>query len=419
MNSKKLKEELRARYPEDFPIPPDKINQEKLELILEQELTEWKIVRSPLPEDPYITREELYREYIFKDFDKVLEFMLKVSKICNTLPHHPRWENTWTTLKVYLTTWDSTHIISYKDVMLARHMEQAYLNYDDHAANAHQVIRIEKEKRKFFRKINAEISKGDLEGAFNKLSQYLVKPGEKADYEQIFKLSQDFNEFIKQTRTQSLSVNQLNEKTNYFKDELVKLVSTFEYIPKIFFSYAWGGEREQMVDQLYESLKSDGKYEVIRDKVDLAYKGLISEFMKEIGRGNFVVIALSDKYLKSQYCMHELYELYRNSFLENAQLLKKIYPIKVENIQLDDPKVLREYFEYWNAQESDWQELVNKYQADQGKHKMIKSIRNSLPDLLSFLADINTATYELLSEDDFGLIKNSIDSKVEALNKED
>ena len=67
----------------------------------------------------------------------------------------------------------------------------------------------------------------------------------------------------------------------------------------------------------------------------------------------------------------------------------------------------------------EWQELVSKYQADQGKHKMIKSIKNSLPDLLSFLSDINTKTYKLISEGDFKIIKDSIGLKIEELNRED
>jgi hypothetical protein len=78
--------------------------------------------------------------------------------------------------------------------------------------------------------------------------------------------------------------------------------------PTIFFSYAWddeneqGNSREKLVNDLYASLVK-GNYEVVRDKYNLGYKGFISEFMKEIGRGKCVVVAISEKYVRSPYCM--------------------------------------------------------------------------------------------------------------------
>ena len=88
--------------------------------------------------------------------------------------------------------------------------------------------------------------------------------------------------------------------------------------PEIFFSYAWSDDtdvansREKIVDDLYESLRTDG-FNVVRDKNDLRYKGLISDLTGRIGRGKFIVVAISDKYLKSTYCMSELLEIYRRS----------------------------------------------------------------------------------------------------------
>jgi pterin-4a-carbinolamine dehydratase len=146
---------LRKRYPQSFPIPPDELDKKKLQLILERELVGWKLVASPLPENPSQDRVELFREYIFKSFDQVLEYMSKVAPICNTLPHHPRWENTWTTLKIYLSTWDSNHIISYKDIMLARHMESLFKEYGETYVNVHATKRIDRELGEFLTHIES------------------------------------------------------------------------------------------------------------------------------------------------------------------------------------------------------------------------------------------------------------------------
>jgi hypothetical protein len=89
---------------------------------------------------------------------------------------------------------------------------------------------------------------------------------------------------------------------------------------QIYFSYAWGDEneqgesREKIVNELYQSLKRD-HYKVIRDKNDIEYKGFISEFMRRIGEGKCVVVVISKKYLKSPYCMFELYEIARIQIL--------------------------------------------------------------------------------------------------------
>jgi internalin A len=188
--------------------------------------------------------------------------------------------------------------------------------------------------------------------------------------------------------------------------------------PKIYFSYAWGDDhetgesREQIVEELYESLKNDG-YSVFRDKEDSTYRDLISDMMKNIGKGKFIVVAISDKYLKSPNCMFELYEIYRNSQLEKEKFLEKIFPIRVESIRLSDPKVLDVYFEYWEQQEKEWAELIIKRgtrisPAQHERYKRIKTIAAELGEFLEILSDMNTKTKDDLSENNFEEIKKAI-----------
>ena len=71
---------------------------------------------------------------------------------------------------------------------------------------------------------------------------------------------------------------------------------------EIFLSYAWGGESEKIVNELDKAFQEKG-ITLIRDKRDLGFKGMITDFMVQIGEGNAVVTVISDKYLKSSYCM--------------------------------------------------------------------------------------------------------------------
>ena len=188
--------------------------------------------------------------------------------------------------------------------------------------------------------------------------------------------------------------------------------------PRIYFSYAWGDDnetgdsREKIVGELYDSLKADG-FDVIRDKENLDYRDMISDFMREIGQGDYIVVAISDKYLKSPNCMFEMYEIYRNSKLDRNLLRQKVYPIRVESIRLSDPKVLDQYFEYWENQEKEWEDLIVRRgtrisPAQHEKYRRIKSIASELGDFLDFLSDINAKTKGELSAGDFGIIKNAL-----------
>src|SRR4051812_5547192 len=127
-----------------------------------------------------------------------------------------------------------------------------------------------------------------------------------------------------------------------------------ESICEIFFSYAWGDDnesgssREEILNELYESLIADG-FQVIRDKNALRYKSLISDLTGQIGRGKFIVVAISDKYLKSTYCMLELLEIYRKSNSDIDEMLKKIFPIVLDDAKIYNPEDRVDYLKFWEA----------------------------------------------------------------------
>ena len=74
---------------------------------------------------------------------------------------------------------------------------------------------------------------------------------------------------------------------------------------ELFISYAWGGESEQIVNEIDKAFQQKG-ISLIRDKRDLGFKGMIIDFMNQIGAGKAVVVVISDKYLKSDNCIYEI-----------------------------------------------------------------------------------------------------------------
>lgn len=182
--------------------------------------------------------------------------------------------------------------------------------------------------------------------------------------------------------------------------------------PKIFFSYAWDQD-EALIMQLYSSLKKDG-FNVIKDKENIGYKGVISKFMNEIGNADFVIVAISDKYLKSKFCMYELYEIFRNSGMNRDTFGKKIFPIRIdESINLGDPDVVNGYVRYWKQQEQEWttrvreeSDSITEEQARQ--FQFIKRLVNDVNNILSCLADINSLNLSTLKSNDFADVKSAL-----------
>src|SRR5512138_1764588 len=115
------------------------------------------------------------------------------------------------------------------------------------------------------------------------------------------------------------------------------------YEQAVFISYAWGGEREAIVNQIDEALAKRG-IKIIRDKRALGYKGSIKEFMERIGQGRCVIVVISDKYLRSPNCMFELVEI-----AENKQFHDRVFPVVLSDANIYDPIKRIEYVKHWEA----------------------------------------------------------------------
>lgn len=191
----------------------------------------------------------------------------------------------------------------------------------------------------------------------------------------------------------------------------------------IYFSYAWGdpnetGEsREAIVNQLYDALIKDG-FNVIRDKMNLEYGGRISEFMEKIGKGDLIVVFMSDKYLRSAYCMWELCEIYRNSLAEKEKFSERILPVRVESLEMGKPAFYREYFKYWQDFFTEWSEMVKDFPQQVGKAQMdefnkSRTIKDQFGNVVGYFQDMNARTKSLLSQNDFEEVKNAIVTRLD------
>lgn len=184
-----------------------------------------------------------------------------------------------------------------------------------------------------------------------------------------------------------------------------------DYEQAIFISYAWKGESEEIVNQIDGSLQERG-LKIIRDKRDLGYKGSISEFMERIGRGNCVIVVISDKYLRSPNCMFELVEI-----ADGKQFHDRIFPVVLSDANIYDPIKRIEYVKYWEVKRAELAEAMKtldpaNLQGIREDMDLYDRIRDKISGLTSTLKDMNTLTPDMHRDSDFGDLYAAIEKRM-------
>jgi internalin A len=183
------------------------------------------------------------------------------------------------------------------------------------------------------------------------------------------------------------------------------------YEQAVFISYAWGGEREEIVNQIDQALQKRG-LKVIRDKRDLGYKGSISKFMERIGRGNCVIVVISDKYLRSPNCMYELVEI-----AEGKQFHDRIFPVVLNDANIYNPIKRIEYIKYWEVERAKLAGAIKtldpaNLHGIREDMDLYDRIRDKISGLTSTLKDMNTLTPDMHRDADFNDLYNAIEKRM-------
>lgn len=111
--------------------------------------------------------------------------------------------------------------------------------------------------------------------------------------------------------------------------------------PSIFISYSWD---DKAISEKLKSRLLENGFKVITDDKMLSYKGSIYDLMSEkIDNAKYIIILLSDSYLKSKHCMFEFNEISRNQ-----KFSSKCFPLIIKDTNLFSDKVRDNYIFYWN-----------------------------------------------------------------------
>jgi len=182
---------------------------------------------------------------------------------------------------------------------------------------------------------------------------------------------------------------------------------------QVFISYAWGGESERIANELDTDLQASG-IKIVRDKRDLGFKGMIREFMQQIGRGYAVIVVISDKYLRSPNCMYELVEIARNK-----DIYDRIFPIVLADADIYNPVSRIKYIKHWEDKLKELDDAIRTVSAAnlQGLREEMDSydeIRDQISNLTFLLKDMNTLTPEMHENSNFAIMISALKKRLSA-----
>jgi len=112
--------------------------------------------------------------------------------------------------------------------------------------------------------------------------------------------------------------------------------------PEIYISYAWTDESEDILKTLCTALE-EKKIRYFVDKKNVEYRGNIRKFEERLGNGGYIILIVSDKFLKSKDCMYEVLQIMEKS----ESISQRIYPIVLSDAKIYDPEQRIDYIKYW------------------------------------------------------------------------
>ena len=185
---------------------------------------------------------------------------------------------------------------------------------------------------------------------------------------------------------------------------------------EVFVSFAWGDDsseqarrRAEVVERLCETLSKEG-WNILRDKGALHPGELISGFMKRIGRADHVIVVLSDKYLRSTYCMTELHALYERSLGEKKNFLRRIIPLALDDARLGTWRDRANHAKHWKTEFAEMaQHLSDIGVADFALYKAMQDWHNRVGDILAYVNDVlHPHGFEAIVKDDFAALRQML-----------
>lgn len=196
-------------------------------------------------------------------------------------------------------------------------------------------------------------------------------------------------------------------------------VSDYMSERKIFISYCWVDK--DIADMIDKDFKEVYGISFTRDERDLKFKKSIKSFMQTVGEHDFVIMIISDSYLKSDNCMYEVMEVMRDREFRKRILFillndedKKYYSqISLDNLNKQaksiacdvySPKGRIKYIKYWDNKRLELTQLIKDISNPVSQIEPLKDLKRidnivmNLGEFLDVLSDLKNESLQELKE---------------------
>jgi hypothetical protein len=193
---------------------------------------------------------------------------------------------------------------------------------------------------------------------------------------------------------------------------------------KIFLSYC---QRDHCIADIVDKSLTESVKDlatISRDVRDVRYRESFRRFMESIGIHDYVVMIISDNYLKSRNCLYEMLEVMRDRNYNRKLLF--IVLSNADSTYYDEPPLMpigaqvytnegqTEYTSYWQQQHDNLERQIARINnpvlsIEEAKElRIITKIQLDLPEFIAFLREHNGVSFSKLLESNFQEIVNVI-----------
>jgi internalin A len=129
-------------------------------------------------------------------------------------------------------------------------------------------------------------------------------------------------------------------------------------------------------------------WKVIRDKDELEYGDQISDFMKMLGQARLVIVVLSEKYLRSPYCMTSCTPFIKTPGRKDKNSLTASFRL-CSRTPTSVTGAVAQYAEHWESEfKAMEQHFTHLGVEDLKLYKAMRRWHNEVGDMLAYVNDI-------------------------------
>lgn len=155
---------------------------------------------------------------------------------------------------------------------------------------------------------------------------------------------------------------------------------------EIFLSYCWSDD--QVASDIFDKLSMNKEIVLHRDKIDIGPWKSIKEYMQSINQMDYVILLISDAYLRSPNCMYEVLEVMRD-----RKYKERIFPVIIYP-GIYKPQVKAQYVLHWQKQFRELDDtLSNVNRTNLGRLgdnlRQYQEIASHVADFLDYVSDLN------------------------------